>query len=757
MAPKNSGLERYREKAFSLLKNLDKAKVIELRGEDIPFMVEEYSRKGKNTIGLTGEDLFNEYCVTENSNNLEILERIEWSDPNTLYGKPALCLLGPKDKQLNELAKYLSICISAKYRNMAEKYLKTLEESGFCFRKIYVSGCVETGYSEGIADLAIDIVYSGATMERNGLRVYEKIKESDFVIITAKNEPKPRQSIEGIEKYSPPTDGRRGMLRLDFNENTKGCSEKVIQALKEITADEISAYPEYGKFTSKLAEYLEVNEKELLLTNGSDEAIKLTMDVFIEKGEEVLIPEPTFRLFGIYAQIAGAKISKISYKEDLSFPTDEILEKLDENPKMLVLVNPNNPTGTAIYENDLLKIIDKAKNTVVLLDEAYYQYYGKSAKEKIRQYPNLIILQTFSKAFGLAGLRMGYIIANSKTISLMKKAASPYSVNAVAMKAAEAAMLDTEFIQEYVKEVKKNREAMVKELNDLGVETFPSEANFILAKFGKKAETVRERLLEKSILVRDAGKYPMLEGCLRITIGTTEQCKTSLREIKSALNEEALIFDMDGVLVDVSGSYRVAIQKTVEYFTGKSIAPAEIQEFRELGGNNNDWELTEAILLKRKVKIPKEKIKEKFQEIYEKQGLASAEKALAKSATLAGLKKKFRLGIVTGRPKKEALATLEKFGFLGYFDVIVTDDEIPEGKGKPSPFGIRRAMKILGTKTASYFGDTVDDMEAAARAKIKPIGVIPKSAASEKLWELLVKKGAVKILYDINEAKELII
>ncbi len=756
LLPKNSGLKKYREKAFSLFKSLEKAKVIELRGEDIPFMVEEYSRNGKDVIGLTGEDLFNEYCITEKSNNLEIVERIEWSDPDTLYGKPTLCLLGPKGKELKTLAKSLTVCISAKYRNMADSYLRKLEGQGFSFRKIYVSGCVETGYSEGIADLALDIVYSGSTMEKNGLQVYEKIEESDFVIIATKNKPKPRESILQIEKYSPPTEGRRGMLRLDFNENTKGCSPKVIEALQEITADEISVYPEYGKFTTKLAKYLKVDEDELLLTNGSDEAIKLAMDVFIGKGEEVVIPEPTFRLFEIYAQVAGAKISKIRYNKDLSFPTDKILKKLDEKPKMLVLVNPNNPTGTPIYEDDLRKIIDKAKNTIILLDEAYYQYYGKTAKEKIKQYPNLIILQTFSKAFGLAGLRLGYVIANAKTISLLKKAASPYSVNTIAMKAAEIAIEDTDFVEQYVKEIKDNRKIVEKELNQLGIETFPSEANFIVSRFGQSSETVCNRLRQRGILVRDVGKYPMLEGCLRITLGTNEQCKTLLTNLKPLLREEAVIFDMDGVLVDVSGSYRVAIQKTAEYFIGKSVTSIEIQKFKELGGYNNDWDLTEAIIWKNKFIIPKDKIIGKFQEIYKKENLAANEKLLIKKETLSKLQRTFKLGVFTGRPRKEAIDTLQKFGIIEYFDVVVTNDEIPAAKIKPDPYGIELALKKLGAKKAYYFGDTVDDIEAAIRAKAQPRGLLQHSVNTTNLRQLLLKKGAIKVTTHVNEAPELV-
>ena len=757
LAPKNSGLKRYRQKAFSILQNADRGKIIELRGEDIPFMVEEYAKTGKKVIGLTGEDLLNEYCAAKKSNNLEILEKVEWKESGALFGKPALCLLGPKNKELGELPKELVVCIAGKYRNVADAYLAELEKSGFTFRKIYVSGCVETGYSEGIADLAVDIVYSGSTMEKNGLKVYEKIEESDFVIIAPKSGIGPKESVREISKYSPPTEGRRGMLRLDFNENTTGCSPKVVQALRKITAEEISAYPEYGKFTAKLAESLNIDENEILLTNGSDEAIKLAMDVFIEKGDEVVIPEPTFRLFEIYAQIAGAKIAKMNYNEDMSFPTDKILKKLDEKPKMLVLVNPNNPTGTGINGEDLLKIIVRAKNTIILLDEAYCEYSGKSAKEKIGQFPNLIILRTFSKAFGLAGLRIGYLISNPKIISAMKKAASPYSINAIAIKAAEAAIEDEMFVEKYVNEIRVNREIVRKELGALNIDTFPSETNFIIAKFGKSSGTICKRLRAKGILVRDVGKYGLLEGCLRITIGTMEQCKTFLEGLKAVLNEDAMIFDMDGVLVDVSGSYRLAVQKTVEFFTKRPLEFSEIQEFKETGGCNNDWDVAQAIIIERKMAIPRERIIEKFQEIYENENLSANEKLLAKKQTLSMLQEKFKLGIFTGRPRKEAISTLEKFGIAEFFDAIITNDDVPEGKGKPDPLGIELAMEQLGAKKAYYFGDAVDDIEAAIRAKISPVGIIPPTVNSAKLSKLLREKGAIKVGSDVNKAAELII
>jgi|TARA_B100001971_G_scaffold203634_1_gene218775 ATP phosphoribosyltransferase len=154
-----------------------------VRGEDVPFWVEEFQGKGKKVIGLTGEDLYDEYCAQQSTVPPTILARIPWNDARAKYGKPALCLLGPKDRNLEDLPKRLTVCIAAKYKNLGKSYLNFLEQNGYTFKKIYVNGCVEVSCKEGIADLVIDIVYTGKTLEQCGLKVYDLIAQSDFVIL----------------------------------------------------------------------------------------------------------------------------------------------------------------------------------------------------------------------------------------------------------------------------------------------------------------------------------------------------------------------------------------------------------------------------------------------------------------------------------------------------------------------------------------------------------------------------------------------
>jgi len=348
---------------------------------------------------------------------------------------------------------------------------------------------------------------------------------------------KPRKAIEKMQPYNPPLEGRRGLIRLDFNENTIGCSPKVLEAIRRIPADEIATYPEYSKFRKKLANCLKVKEDELMVNNATDESIIVIMQAYIEKGDEVVLPIPTFAMFKFYAQLMDANVKEVLYNKDLSFPTDGVLNSITNRTKLVILCNPNNPTGTPIKREDIIKIIEKAKanNSLVLLDEAYVQYNKATCKDLINKYQNLIIIQTFSKAYGMAGLRLGYAIADKEIMKNLLKASSPYSVNTMATAAGSAAIDDQEFVKKYVKEVEKSKKIIYKEFRKLKIKTYPTAANFLIVYFGKNCKRIEKGLKKKGILVRDRSNYPLLNGCLRIGIGTAEQTKKLISALKVIL------------------------------------------------------------------------------------------------------------------------------------------------------------------------------------------------------------------------------
>ena len=188
--PNNKSLLGYREIALEYLGNPGKDSMIESRGEDIPFIVEELSQNGKNALGMTGSDLLKEYQMSNYESGLCIVKKIAWLDEKAMFGKPTLCLLGPKNKDLGQLSGNLKVCINSKYKNLAKRYLNVLENNGCKFLKIYLSGSTESAYTNGLSDLVIDIVYTGASIEKANLKVYDKIFECDFVIIGVKAEVK---------------------------------------------------------------------------------------------------------------------------------------------------------------------------------------------------------------------------------------------------------------------------------------------------------------------------------------------------------------------------------------------------------------------------------------------------------------------------------------------------------------------------------------------------------------------------------------
>ncbi|MFH2027802.1 MAG: histidinol-phosphate transaminase, partial [Nanoarchaeota archaeon] len=284
----------------------------------------------------------------------------------------------------------------------------------------------------------------------------------------------------------------------------------------------------------KLAEHAGVKVSNLLLTNATDEAISVIMQTYINQGDEIILPVPTFAMFKFYADLVGAKITEVLYNKDLKFPIKPVLQKISKKTKIVVIVNPNNPTGTSIKQEDIVKILEKAKNSIVLVDEAYVQFNKDSAIDLIRKYDNLVVIQTFSKAFGLGGLRLGYIVSNDAVIKIIGKVLSPYSVNTAVVRAASAALDDKDYVDWYIKEVEKARKYVFEQFKDMKIKIYETNANFFLAKF-KNAPEVAEKLKEKGILVRDRSNYPLLSGCLRITIGSKNQMKQLINALKEII------------------------------------------------------------------------------------------------------------------------------------------------------------------------------------------------------------------------------
>jgi histidinol-phosphate aminotransferase len=332
--------------------------------------------------------------------------------------------------------------------------------------------------------------------------------------------------------YHPPSSGRRNKLRLDFNENTVGASPLVIDFLKRfLTANDLTIYPEYEHALEDLALHFGVETGELTLTNGTDEAIQLVVNTFLDDGQEAVVLKPSYAMYKFYAELAGAELKTINYRATtLAFPLEELLEQITPETRAVFISNPNNPTGTGTTVAAIEKILEKASHAAVLIDEAYYEFCGVTALPLIQRWPNLFVSRTFSKVYGMAAMRCGCLFSNARNMSFVKKAQSPYSVNTLATMAARIAVQDRKYVEEYVTEVLAAREFLYVGFERLGIPYHASQANFVLFQAGDRAIEIRDKLRDRNVLVRDRSYE--IPGCVRVTVGTHEQVEKFLKELE---------------------------------------------------------------------------------------------------------------------------------------------------------------------------------------------------------------------------------
>lgn len=340
-----------------------------------------------------------------------------------------------------------------------------------------------------------------------------------------------RQAILDRRTYEPPGEGRAGKLRLDFNENTAGCSPAVQRALAKLTPKFLSMYPEYERGTRRLARHFRVAPDELLLTNGGDDALRLFFDAFVDAGSSVLICEPTFPMYRYWGEVAGAKIEVQPYSAAMEFPLEGVLAALSAKPRVLFVCNPNNPTGTLLEKSAIEGILQAATHTAVVLDEAYAEFSGVTVIPWIKRYPHLFVARTFSKAAGLAGLRLGAVVACADSLAILRRATAPFPVNVAALAAAVAAVGDSRTMKRYVKNIQRTRAWIERELHKLGVRTYPSAGNFLLADFGPGGSEMCAKLQAAGVLLRDRAK-DIGPSHVRVGIGTQKEMERLLKLIK---------------------------------------------------------------------------------------------------------------------------------------------------------------------------------------------------------------------------------
>ena len=567
---------------------------------------------------------------------------------------------------------------------------------------------------------------------------------------------KPKKNIQNLKGYTIPSAIKECVLKLDANENLYGASPKVYEALKTLGQKEISFYPAYGELRQKIAEFNRFEVSNIKVTDGADEALSGIIQAYLGEGDFFLTLKPSFEMPVIYAKIAGAQVLETEYDANFTFPVEMFDAYLsDERVKVVYLATPNNPTGTIISPEILSRILAKSRNKAVILDETYANFYGESFKGVVRKYDNVFIVRSFSKDFGLAGLRLGYVISAEENIKVLDKVISPYSVNAAAIVAGLAALKDFKYFLDIKNEVARSKIKLTKLFTSLGCKVYPSEANFILINCGQKFDYLCELFERNNIAVKKFKDNELLKNHIRITIPP----ENKLDLIEDAVKlRHTVVFDMDGVLVDATQSYRAAISDTFEYFTGVKVSQEKIQEVKNMGGYNNDWDLTEYLLKSVGSEIEKDKVIEQFQKIYwdDGKGVINNETLIVNNALLKKLRSKYNMFIFTGRLREEAEYTLSKLGIRDMFIDVVTTSDIPEGMGKPDPYGLEMIKKKTLFDKIFYFGDTVDDIQCAESAGVIPIGVLPPQDKKDYLKNKMYEKGAVMVINSLDEINKVL-
>jgi histidinol-phosphate aminotransferase len=354
--------------------------------------------------------------------------------------------------------------------------------------------------------------------------------------------PSPRARVRAIKEYHPPLGSRDG-LRLDFNENTLACSPAVRDVLGRISGGDLTRYPERESVEAIVAAHLGLAPAQVALTNGVDEAIHVLFEAFLDRGDELLLPVPTYTMYEVYASGTDAGVIVVQADDNLRFPFEQLAASITPRTKIIAIANPNSPSGTIASREQIVELARRAAQAIILVDEAYFHFCGETVMDLISTLPNLMVARTFSKAYGLAGLRVGVLAGPIELMHWVRRVLSPYSVNSVALACLPAALHDTDYLHWYVGEVLAAREEFEAALVRANVRYWPSRANFILVDIGPRHQEFVRHMLAAGVLVRDRSNDPGCDGRVRITIGTREQMQKASVALNDSLarirNEEA--------------------------------------------------------------------------------------------------------------------------------------------------------------------------------------------------------------------------
>jgi len=523
----------------------------------------------------------------------------------------------------------------------------------------------------------------------------------------------------------------RVALKLDSNEGPLS-PPALLAALATLDPEALRRYPDVSTLEATLASRVGVAPDRVIVTAGADDAIDRVCRAYLGAGRTMLRSEPTFEMFDHFAKLSGASpLAPVPWRCG-EFPLAAFLTRLAEQPAVIAVVSPNNPTGAAATAADIRCLAEAAPNAVVLLDHVYVEYADEDLTPAVIDLPNVVVLRTLSKAWGLAGCRIGYAIGSPEIVASLRIAGAPYPVAAPSVALALRQLSGGgERLQTHVRRVREEREELRARLTALGLEPLPSQANFILADCGVLAPFLTAALAALGVVVRGFPNRPGLTSAIRITLpGDSAEFERLIDAFETVLSPEALLFDMDGVLADVQQSQRAAIAATASSF-GALVTSAQVAAAIRSGDAANDWLVTQQLIEAASCDVSLDDVTARYQSLY--LSLRELECLIPSSALLERLAASRALAIVTGRPRAEAQWFLDRAGIASLFGTVVA---MEDARPKPDPAPVRLALERLGVRRAWMIGDTPDDPSLAGPA-LRDAGVAHVLDRLSDLLELL--------------------
>jgi len=545
-------------------------------------------------------------------------------------------------------------------------------------------------------------------------------------------------------------------LRLDRNEGALPPAA-LLQTLAGLDPEVLRRYADASALEATLAGRVGVAPDRVIVTAGADEAIDRACRAYLRPGRTMLLPDPTFEMFDRFAALAGGSLKRVPWRAG-PFPLAGFLAGLDEAPAVITVVSPNNPTGAVASAADVRRLAQAAPAALVLLDHAYVEYADEDLTAAVIDLPNVLVVRTLSKAWGLAGCRIGYAIGSPEVVSVLRASGGPYPVAAPSVALALRQLADGDAaLRAHVARVREERIALGARLAALGLEPLPSQANFILAECGAVAPFLTAALEALGVAVRAFPDRAGLTNALRITLpGAAPAFERLVAAFETALAPEAVLFDLDGVLADVQYSQRAAVVATARSF-GVAVTSAQVAAAIRTGDAANDWLLTRRLVESGGRAVSPDGATARFQSLYlgdaGTPGLRERECLIPPSPLLAQFAARRPMAIVTGRPRAEAQWFLERAGVAQLFGAVVAMEDAP---AKPDPAPVRLALERLGVRRAWMIGDTPDDMRAAAQAGVLPLGVVTPGDEPSLAIAALREAGGARVLNRLSDLLELL-